>query len=167
MVHDPLGSLLAAAVAGLDPRELRTVALIELGAPLPAETTEQLIRSYRGVPVHLEGSLVMAVFATPLEGVRCALELAELADPGRGRVTGALHDGLMSDDTSDDFVEPVSDTAAELADLASPGQLLMTGAVRDGMPNDPRIDLTHLGTTRLLGQMMEVLEVRRLDEREA
>ena len=164
---NPLGSLLAAIVAGLDPRELRTVALIDLGAPPAAETTERLIRSCRGVPLHLEGSLMMAVFATPLEGVRCALELAELAEPGRGRVTGALHDGLMSDATSDDFVEAVSRTAAELADLASPGQLLVTGAVRDGMPDDPRIDLSHLGTTRLLGQMMEVIEVRRVDEREA
>ena len=166
-VTNPLGSLLAAAVAGLDPRELRTVALIDLGAPSPPAMTERLIRSYRGVLVHLEGWLVMAVFATPLEGVRCALELAELADPGPRRLTGAIHDGLMSDDTSDDLVEPVSRTAAELADLASPGQLLITGAVRDGMPDDPRIDLTYLGTSRLLGQMMEVLEVRRIDEPQA
>jgi class 3 adenylate cyclase len=158
---NPLGSLLAATVAGLDPRELRTVALIDLGAPLPAETTEQLIRSCRGVPVHLEGSLVMGVFATPLEGVRCSLELVERGGPAGRRHRGALHDGLMSDGRSD-FVETTSRLAAELADLADEGQLLITDAVEEGMRHDRTVDLTHVGRVQLAGQVVVVYEVRRL-----
>jgi class 3 adenylate cyclase len=161
--ENPLGSVLAAAVASLDPRELRTVALLDLGTPLAAEEVEGSVRSYRGVPIHLEGSLVMAVFATPFEGVRCALDLAGHADPSRLRARGALHDGLMSDRQSD-FVERIPRMTAELADLADEGQLLITDAVEEGMRQDRTVDRTHLGRVRLLDQVVVVFEVRSAQE---
>jgi hypothetical protein len=165
ILTEPVGRLLSAIVGGLDPRELRTIAVLDIGAPLPDEVLDSLIRSFRGVRLHTEGSVVIGVFATPLEGVRCALDLAERADPDRGRVTGALHDGLMWDSRSD-FVEPVSRTAAELADLAGAGQLLITGAVQDAMTFDRRIDTTYVGSSTLQGQNTAVFEVRRVDSNE-
>ena len=161
IVAEPVGHLLSAVVGRLDPREPRTVAVVGIEPRLPDDESERLIRSFRGVRLFSEGWILIAVFATPLEGVRCALTLAETGDPERGRVTGALHDGLMWDSRSD-FVEPVSRVVAELADLAELGQLLITGAVHDGMTADRTIDMAYVGSSTLQGQMTPVFEVRRV-----
>jgi class 3 adenylate cyclase len=158
---EPLGHALSKVVGALDPRVPRTVAVLDLGLPVDDEVA-QLVRSFRGVVLHSEGDVLVAVFATPMEGVRCVLELSDRSRERDRWARGAMHDGLMSDRTSD-FVEHVSRAAAELGDLTTSGQLLITGAVLDGLMSDDRIDATFLESIALDGQVTAVYEVRRLE----
>jgi class 3 adenylate cyclase len=159
IVAHPIAFALSHVVAALDPREPRTVGLLDLGVDVDDEV-RSLVRSSRGVVLHAEGTMLAIVVATPFEAVRCALELADRSAARDRAVRGGLHDGLMSD-RRDDLTEDVTRVAAELADLAAPAQILVTAAVLDGMGPADEIEADLLRQTVLNGQAMWVAAVRR------
>jgi class 3 adenylate cyclase len=158
-LSEPVSYLLSKVVAVFDPRDPRTVGAVDLGLDVDDEA-ESLVGSFRGSVVHAEGSALLAVFATPVEGVRCALELSERSWLRARSAGGGLHSGLMSE-RRHDLAEHVTRAAAQLADLAVPGQLLITGAVMDGVISDDRIEAVFVETVPLDGQVMGVFEARR------
>lgn len=161
ILTNPVGGALSHVVGALDRRVPRTVAVLDLGLPVD-DNVEPLVRSFRGVTLCSEGDILVAVFATPMEGVRCALELSDRSRARDRWTRGALHDGLMSDRTDDDLVEHVTRVAAELGDLTTSGQLLITEAVLDGILTDDRIEAVFLETIDLDGQATAAYEIRRL-----
>jgi len=158
-LSDPVSYALSKIVAVFDPREPRTVGAVDLGLEVD-DGAEALVGSFRGVTLHAEGSALLAVFATPAEGVRCALELSERSWHDARSASGGLHSGLMSE-RRHDLAEHVTRAAAQLADLAVPGQLLITGAVMDGVIGDDRIEAVFVDTVALDGQAMGVFDARR------
>ena len=161
ILTDPVGHALSHVVGALDPRVPRTVAALDLGLPVD-DDVEPLVRSFRGITLCSEGDILVAVFATPMEGVRCALRLSDRSRAKDRWTRGALHDGLMSDRTNDDLVEHVTRVAAELGDLTTSGQLLITEAVLDGIMTADRIEAAFQETVALDGQATAVYEIRRL-----
>ncbi len=158
ILSEPISFVLSKVVGALDPREPRTVGVLDLGLDVDDEV-EPLVRSFRGAVLLAQGSVLVMVVATPFEGVRCALELMERSRLRDRSARGALHDGPMSDRRSD-LVEQVTRVATELGDLAASGQVLITSAVLDGVMHDDRVEAAFLETLRLGGQATPVYEVR-------
>jgi class 3 adenylate cyclase len=92
--------------------------------------TRRLLARHEGILVKTTGDGILARFASPAQGVRCATSMVESASSSGLELRAGLHAGEV-EVRGDDIGGLAVHIASRVSAMAAPGEVLVTGTVRD------------------------------------
>jgi TolB-like protein/class 3 adenylate cyclase len=147
-----LAAIMAADVVGYTRSMLSDEATALAALAAIRETTERLIKQYRGRIANTAGDSVLAEFGSAVEAVSCALALQEELAKHKEKHTLQLRIGVHIGDVvnkNGDLFGTALNVASRLEGIAEPGRIVVSAAVRDAIAGRLLASFTDLGLKNL------------------
>lgn len=107
---------------------------------------EEQVTAHRGTVVNFYGDGALCTFQTPIEAVRCAMQLQNnFKTTPKVPVRIGIHSGTVTEEGDKIFGDSVN-LASRIESMGVPGSILLSKKVRDDIKNHADLSLKSLGT---------------------